>query len=247
MKKKIILLLTLISVIFSIPTPLSQAIPFPITDTVDDVKIYVADNSTGVPTYYPPCDIYRITTNTSYLLYTFIGKPIIDNEHQYNVTIFWDISHENYTMCIAGNLVGNAYDMSDTLIPFSNGTFSCFRNNIGEMMYSEIDSDTVEEEACDGMSFQVSFTLFPLISYSNPYAVFANAKVPESIAVYPQLDIGPGNDLQTTFNGGWVCDSAGSGFCWIPLPGNGGIELPIILTLLGSSFIIILVIRRRKK
>ena len=42
-------------------------------------------------------------------------------------------------------------------------------------------------------------------------------------------------------------DACGMFPAWIPIPGEGGIELPIIVTLLGTSFIIILVIRKRKK
>ena len=42
-------------------------------------------------------------------------------------------------------------------------------------------------------------------------------------------------------------DACGNTVAWIPMPEEGAIELPIFIVIIGSSFIAIIVIRRKRK
>jgi len=252
LNKKKIIFFTIICTIFFIPSLDSHAISFPVKDSVDDVEIFSTSVTTGpgTPTYYPPVDIYSISHNNSYLQYNFVGQPIIDNKHKYSVLIEWDNStvgntYYNFTMLIAGNLTVSGVDENNDTAIFYNGTYSMISNSSNYPIWAEINNNTFTLEGCDSMSFAANFSYLTSWFGTDPFRVSAWARVPQNFAVYPLPDIGPGNNLEKT-NGGWVCDSAGSGFCWIPWPDEGAIELPIIITIIGTSFAVIIVIRRRK-
>ena len=91
---------------------------------------------------------------------------------------------------------------------------------------------------------QIKKDLYKVLN-SNKLSKTKTAALCRKIKKIERKECSIGNDLEKT-NGGWVCDSAGSGYCWIPWPDEGAIELPIIITIIGTSFAVILVVRRRK-
>lgn len=240
MKKKVICLIT-ISILLCVPTKYSQAITFPISDAVDDVLLFPSTdpNEVGVPFYYPTVDIYGIATNDTYIHYVFIESPIIDNKHQYYLLINWDTSGENFTKCIAGNIIGEALDEDDETTSFVNGTYTMIRHSNGTQIYSEILNDAYTAENCDSLSFPINISTW--ITVTTAWQIFAFAGVPKDSVAYP---------LPVTNGDGWICDSAGSGSC-LELPTDtNGTNFSIFLGLTISGFAVILVItlhRKRRK
>ncbi len=238
MKKKVIYLIT-ISILLCVPTKHSQAITFPISDAVDDVLYFPSTDpdAIGVPYYYPTVDIYGITTNDTHIHYIFIESPIIDNKHQYYLLINWDNSGENFTKCIAGNIIGEALDEDDDSTTFVNGTYTMIRHSSGTQIYSEILNDAYTAESCDSLSFPINISTW--ITITTAWQIYAYAGVPKDSVAYP---------LPVTNGDGWICDSAGSESC---LESDvSGINLPIILGLTISGYGVILVItlnKRRRK
>lgn len=235
MKKKIILFLIITNIVFCIPTPRTQSMPFDVADPVGDVRLVKYDG-TNVSITYPALDIVEINKTSTHLILELHTTAVIDDFHQYSVIVYWDSSGENYTKCIAGDVSGTCY-INGTSMPYYNGSYTVFRNLSGDIIYSELNYN-LSFTIGSTISFPVDFACCPIMSVDNPYSVMAEASAPYNVYSYTAKYHGSSCEV--------MYDAAGSEHSWIAFPDECGIETPIILSILGSSFILMIVLRRRK-
>jgi len=216
------------SIIFCIPISDTKAISLPLADPADDVVLLC---STKVITniYQPTVDIAELDVNISgsYISFSFYGTPVIDTIHRYNVTVFWDASGTNRTDCLVG--------IKDYVLYY--GSYTVLRNSTG-IVYSYDSNDTAYVDG-NTIFFPI---IIPPLTLERSIETVSDAG---GIATVPAEETD--GTTVTPSTSSWYVDACGMFPAWIPIPDEGSIELPIIMTLLGSSFIIILVIRRRKK
>ncbi len=243
MKKKLILSLLIVSIVFSIPTQRSQAIYYQsINDPQGDVVLKCSSGTGDVSPYtYPACDIKQAFKNNTHIGLILYDDPIVDRSHHYKVIVQWDTSDVNYTMCIAGGATEDVDLGVKAPASLFNGTYTIFKNSSGDTLFSSITTNQTFLQVNNTVEFAIAFLSFPALIQTAlvPDSYFGSATKKTSTECYPQKSKGYCY---------WICDTAGSGFCWIPFPDDcGGIETPIIFGLVGSSFIALLVIQKRKK
>ena len=207
----------------------TKAITLPLSDPANDV-VLIQNGVTITNVVQTSVDISELDVDesSSQITFSFYGNPVIDNLHKYNVTIFWDATGVNRTDCLAGNIGTEFY----------NGTKTVLKNSIGTVVYSDEFNDTA--------ILNVTEIIFPIVFPNLTLARnMGSAFDAGGIATVP-AETTDGTSAVPSEDYTYV-DACGMFPAWIPIPDEGGIELPIIVTLLGTSFIIILVIRKRKK
>lgn len=229
LKKKITTILILASIIFCIPmTKTKAAYPVPLADPANDVVIIYDSTIAITNVCKPSVDISELDVSIPSLeiYFTFYGTPVIDVLHKYNVTIFWSEFGDNYTNCFAGDWgTGLIYGSKTVLVNSSGITYYDYTNNTATVLGNTI--------------------IFPF-NNSSPILARGMNIVEDSggKATVPTEETTDG--VTSTPNPDYLYTDTAGRFTWIPIPTNGGIELPIIITLLRTSFIIILVIRRKR-
>ena len=229
MKKKITTLLILASIIFCIPTIQTKALyPVPLSDPANDVVIIFGSTVAITNVIRPSVDIAQIDVSipSEEVYFTFYGTPEIDEQHKYNVSIFWNEAGDNYTNCFAGDWgTGLIYGSKTILVNGSGIIYNDYTNNTAVVI---------------GNTIVFSFNYSSLVLARGMDLVVDSG----GMATEPTEETTDG--ITATPNPGYLYTDTAGRYTWIPLPTGGGIELPIIITLLGTSFIIILVIRRKR-
>jgi len=247
MNKKLILSLIVITTFLCIPIQQGQAptYEYDFSDIEGDVR-EVINGTPGAIVTYPSCDIrgtHKIDTEVALSLY---GTPQIDDKHYYNLTMYWDISYYNYSMCLAGAAIHTVPLKNGGSAQLFNGTYTIIRHANNTILATALEADLILPIVGNNITFELnSSSLLTPISKSYTF-IFASLYEYAAVASAQHSVISP--KLPESKYDCWICDTAGSGFCWIPFPDDcGGIETPIIIGIVGSSFIFIQVIRRRKR